>query len=365
MQALSRWRRIHPLAMLFLGAVSACWLLRAAPPSWAQNAAVSTGTIRMLKGSGPIKYAPSSAGIHLRLLKGTQRADYVLRPRIARQNLTSPKLRHGRVSTAPALRACERRTVFRATSHLSSGRATANKGYPSGSVLLPPIQETHQAPTSPGRRPKAGNTGKNKSSDSAFRIPHSASKTPSAPHCKPSGANRTEPAAAATSLHSTTETETASSPAAHPAPPRAAPLPAPQRQRGQDWPDRKALYDIALLQVIGTMSASLMVSLAIVVSVFVLRRRMREQLPALLRVDAPPTAVPIASPLAPPEMSPNPETFAEESTAQPFDLGPSYQEERRLKEEAERQQEQAVLRTIFEDNLRLRQQLIELESAAA
>lgn len=113
------------------------------------------------------------------------------------------------------------------------------------------------------------------------------------------------------------------------------------------------------------MSASLMVSLAIVVSVFVLRRRMREQLPALLRVDAPPTAVPIASPLAPPEMSPNPETFAEESTAQPFDLGPSYQEERRLKEEAERQQEQAVLRTIFEDNLRLRQQLIELESAAA
>jgi hypothetical protein len=116
-----------------------------------------------------------------------------------------------------------------------------------------------------------------------------------------------------------------------------------------------------VLQLIGTVSASLMVSLAIVISVLVLLRRLREQLPALVRVDAPP---PMSQPVqsGPPAV---PDFFVEETTAQPFDLGPTYEEERLLKEEAERQQEQAVLRSVFEDNLKLHQQLIELETALA
>jgi hypothetical protein len=112
-----------------------------------------------------------------------------------------------------------------------------------------------------------------------------------------------------------------------------------------------------VLQAISTVSASLMVSLAIVVGVFVLRRRLRELLPALVRLNAPP--------LAQPELPPVPEFLAAEPAAQTFDLGLTYEEERRLQEEADRQHEQAVLQTIFEDNVRLRQQLIELEAAAA
>jgi hypothetical protein len=106
-----------------------------------------------------------------------------------------------------------------------------------------------------------------------------------------------------------------------------------------------------------------MVSLAIVVSVFVLLRRLREQLPALVERAAMVTAV-AQPPLVQAETPAVPDFFVEETTAQPFDLGPTYEEERLLKEEAERQQEQAVLRSVFEDNLKLRQQLIELETAA-
>jgi hypothetical protein len=54
-----------------------------------------------------------------------------------------------------------------------------------------------------------------------------------------------------------------------------------------------------------------------------------------------------------------------ESTAQPFDLGPTYEEERLQREEAERQRELAVLQHVFEDNVRLREELGQLEGADA
>jgi hypothetical protein len=54
---------------------------------------------------------------------------------------------------------------------------------------------------------------------------------------------------------------------------------------------------------------------------------------------------------------------AEGSSAQPFDLGPSYEEERRAKEEALLKQEEAVLRHVFDENLRLQEQ-IETEAEA-
>jgi hypothetical protein len=158
------------------------------------------------------------------------------------------------------------------------------------------------------------------------------------------------------SLRSTKERE-AVGPAAPALP---APLSATESREGLDWSARNALYDIAVLQVIATVSASLMVSLAIILSVFVLLRRLRAQLPAFVRVDAP---LPAPPPQAEPPLAR--EAVADEPAAETFDLGLTYEEERRLKEEADRQHEQAVLRTIFEDNIRLRQQLMEVEMAAA
>jgi hypothetical protein len=53
------------------------------------------------------------------------------------------------------------------------------------------------------------------------------------------------------------------------------------------------------------------------------------------------------------------------STAEAFDIGPTYAEEMRQKQEALRQQEEAVLRQIFELNLHMREQAGELSGGAA
>jgi hypothetical protein len=52
-------------------------------------------------------------------------------------------------------------------------------------------------------------------------------------------------------------------------------------------------------------------------------------------------------------------------SAEAFDLGPSYAEEMRLKEEALRQQEEAILKQVFEQNVALCRQIGELEAAPA
>jgi hypothetical protein len=54
----------------------------------------------------------------------------------------------------------------------------------------------------------------------------------------------------------------------------------------------------------------------------------------------------------------------EESTAEPFELGPSFEEERQLQEAAAQQAEEALLRHIFAQNVRLREQIEELDGAA-
>ena len=45
------------------------------------------------------------------------------------------------------------------------------------------------------------------------------------------------------------------------------------------------------------------------------------------------------------------------TTARPFDLGPTFEEERGLREQDVQQQEAGVLRQLFEDNLKLRDQI--------
>jgi hypothetical protein len=353
MQAFSRWQRMHPLAMLFLGASigSACWLVAGATPAWAQGPESSTAPIQILKGAGPIESTPSSAGIQLRILKGVERTDYVLRPRIV---IPTPR---------PA------RSILLRSGSLPSGEGAAINGFRSESILLPPIQETHKAPPRVAVRGHSTTSlaeqacENNKPNYTPFLFPFpfpvffpgTGKDDPRSDHPR---ANRPEMAPSTNSLRSTQEKEE-SGPSAPtlPAPPSAATPRATQESGGQDRPAGNVLYDIAVLQAISTISASLMVSLAIVVSVFVLRRRLREPFPSFVQVNAPP--------LAQPEPPPAPEFRAEKPAEQTFDLGLTYEEERRLQEEADWQQEQAVLQTIFEDNVKLRQQLIELEAAAA
>jgi hypothetical protein len=79
--------------------------------------------------------------------------------------------------------------------------------------------------------------------------------------------------------------------------------------------------------------------------------------PALLAQPAPPPGQrPVEVPAA---AQPAPEEAVEEGrqTGEKFDLGPSYEEERQAMLEAQRQQELALLQEIFEQNLRLQEEI--------
>jgi hypothetical protein len=87
---------------------------------------------------------------------------------------------------------------------------------------------------------------------------------------------------------------------------------------------------------------------------------------APIPLDPAPRAAPAAGPTAGPPADPVPVAWEppapageveEEPIGQPFELGPDYQEERRMREQEARQAEAAVLQWIFEDNLRLRGEL--------
>lgn len=61
---------------------------------------------------------------------------------------------------------------------------------------------------------------------------------------------------------------------------------------------------------------------------------------------------------APAEPAPVPDELA--GTAQRFDIGPTFAEEHQQREQSQRQQQEATLRHIFEENLKLRGQIAEL-----
>jgi hypothetical protein len=49
---------------------------------------------------------------------------------------------------------------------------------------------------------------------------------------------------------------------------------------------------------------------------------------------------------------------------QPFDIGPSYEEELRTRNQEKQQRESAILMEIFQDNLRMREQVRQFEAEA-
>jgi hypothetical protein len=59
------------------------------------------------------------------------------------------------------------------------------------------------------------------------------------------------------------------------------------------------------------------------------------------------------------------EDVAGEEACSNFELGLTYEEEQGLKQEAERQREEALLRDLYEQNVRLLEQIGELEGAVA
>ncbi len=72
-----------------------------------------------------------------------------------------------------------------------------------------------------------------------------------------------------------------------------------------------------------------------------------------------------ASPAPAPPASVAPAESELEPTGQPFDLGPTYEEELQLRQEQAQQQDGAVLRQLFEDNLKLREELKQAEAVPA
>ena len=84
-----------------------------------------------------------------------------------------------------------------------------------------------------------------------------------------------------------------------------------------------------------------------------------------------PAAAPAALPEA--ESAPAPDWLAadgdgpraENETLEPFDLGPSFAEQRELEEDKKAQEEKGLLRTIFEQNVALQASLAGVEEVAA
>jgi hypothetical protein len=115
-------------------------------------------------------------------------------------------------------------------------------------------------------------------------------------------------------------------------------------------------YNTALVQFVST-AAGVLAALFMFCAGLVALRRFG------LSVQFGPRSEP-ARPAVPPGLEPAPEAVVWEDTASLFDLGPSYEEDMRQKEATAREQEQAVLRQLFEQNVHLREQIGELEQGA-
>jgi hypothetical protein len=128
---------------------------------------------------------------------------------------------------------------------------------------------------------------------------------------------------------------------------------------------------IALVQLACNSAGSIVSSLVLVLGGYLLLRRLRAegQLPARPCQPFPegeqrPTQVasgqePFRAPAK------EPEGVAGEEACRNFGLGLTYEEEMGLKQEAERHQEEALLRHLHEQNVRMLEQIRELEGAVA
>jgi hypothetical protein len=124
------------------------------------------------------------------------------------------------------------------------------------------------------------------------------------------------------------------------------------------------LFGSSLFLITGVFAASLLGPLVFVAVLVLFLRRYGKRSGTLFRIEfvgnqAPPSGywVPAQPPAAatPAKEQAHPSEDAE--TGERFELGPTYEEEMRLREDQTRQHEEAVLRQLFEENVRLRDQM--------
>jgi hypothetical protein len=127
---------------------------------------------------------------------------------------------------------------------------------------------------------------------------------------------------------------------------------------------RDSLVQVALIHFVSNLTAVLVgLGLFAAVLLVILRRagvslsRVAPAEPVTLQGSAEAAPLPLAAL--------EPFNLPENATWTSLDLGPTYADELRQKQQEARQQEEAMLRHIFEQNLRLRQEIAGLQDAGA
>jgi len=142
-------------------------------------------------------------------------------------------------------------------------------------------------------------------------------------------------------------------------------------QPSQEQPRGNSFFDTGYGQLIGIVGAVFLGVLIHLIALVFIMRRYGAHLAQVFRVElVNPTAVGFVGQVSAAGVQtiaadPAIEDVAQSSTAETFDIGPTYAEEMQQKQEAQRQQEEAVLRHIFELNLQVREQLGRLSGGAA
>ncbi len=141
---------------------------------------------------------------------------------------------------------------------------------------------------------------------------------------------------------------------------KSASQPSPERARGNSF------FETGYGQLIGIVSTMFLGVLIHLIALVLILRRYGAHLARVFRVElVNPAAVGFvgqvsASGAQTVAADPATEEETPSSTAETFDIGPTYAEEMQQKQEAQRQQEEAVLRHIFELNVQMREQLGQL-----
>ena len=138
----------------------------------------------------------------------------------------------------------------------------------------------------------------------------------------------------------------------------------------QDQSAVQALHAVTLLHAVIAVAVFVIGPLLSVLAVLFLLRRFTARNGPLVRVEfvsngqeltlvrpTAPTTVESHRVVLPEPVPLAPDAREQPSTAQRFDLGPTYEEELQIREQSGRQQDDATLRHIFEENLKLREQI--------
>jgi hypothetical protein len=142
-------------------------------------------------------------------------------------------------------------------------------------------------------------------------------------------------------------------------------------QPSQEQPRGNPFFETGFGQLIGIVGAVFLGVLIHLIALVLILRRYGAQLARVFRVElVNPAAVGFVGQVSAAgarTVAAGPATteLTQSSTAETFDIGPTYAEEMRQRQEALRQQEEAVLRHIFELNMQMRGQLGQLSCGAA